>query len=156
MSYCAPGIHYRLIQTSRVNKTNLDFDQLEAFLSVWQTGTLRENHMTTNHKYPPGCLVLVIQLFWPYIKSLTQGSAPDLWLHVNAQSTSVVGCKNIWFLNVAPKERAKNKPFSILIFISLGGDNTKSQSNKKQTILFTLSFISYGKELKRDFISVQS
>lgn len=53
----------------------------------------------------------------------------------------------------------KNKPSSIWIFISLGGDNTKSQSNKKQTILVTLRFfqgISYSNEVKLGFITVQS
>lgn len=53
----------------------------------------------------------------------------------------------------------KNKPSSIWMFISLGGDNTKSQSNKKQTILFTLRFfqgIGYSNELKLSFITVQS
>lgn len=53
----------------------------------------------------------------------------------------------------------KNKLSSIWIFISLGGDNTKIQSNKKQTILVTLCFfqgISYSNELKLSFITVQS
>lgn len=53
----------------------------------------------------------------------------------------------------------KNKPSSICIFISLGGDNTKSQSNKKQPILVALRFfqgISYSNGLKLGFITVQS
>lgn len=51
----------------------------------------------------------------------------------------------------------KNNPSSIWIFISLGGDDTKSQSNKKQTFLVTLfQGISYSNELKLGFITVQS
>ncbi len=59
---------------------------------------------------------------------------------------------NVTFDLVLSHERSsqragKNKPSSIWIFIGLGGDNTKSQHNKKQTILVTLSFfqgISYS------------
>ena len=64
------------------------------------------------------------------------------------------------FIHESSSQRAgKNKPSSIWIFISLGGDNTKSQSNKKQTFPVTLSFfqgISYSNELKLRFITVQS
>lgn len=54
---------------------------------------------------------------------------------------------------------SKTKLSSIWIFISWGGDNTKSESNKKQTILVALRFfqgIGYSNELKLGFITVQS
>lgn len=52
---------------------------------------------------------------------------------------------------------SKTKRSSIWIFISWGGDNTKSESNKKQTILVALCFfqgIGYSNELKLGFITV--